>query len=281
MLGSVAAKRTWALADGMVYCLPVRGLLVVVLVVPLVVACGDAVIVQPGEGGADPSGTSTGSTTTDTATTSTTTAPPSMKLCGVGQPPCPPDEYCEIAGEVCDAQGTCLARPQACDDDCPGVCGCDGEDYCNECVAKGNGTDISAGPCDGDAVEYAAVAWPGGLDHIIIMKANDTDNTCWRIYVDGPALGTYDIDAPAPWGVGQIVVSTDATNCLDWQQPLQGQVGTTFVATGDITWQVAAGMVYPCDLTIDATATFDSQPPGNLTISETFSAQSIPVVGCI
>jgi len=36
-----------------------------------------------------------------------------------------------------------------CTQDCPGVCGCDGETYCNECIANSVGISVvSHSPCD-------------------------------------------------------------------------------------------------------------------------------------
>jgi len=36
-----------------------------------------------------------------------------------------------------------------CTTDCPGVCGCDGVTYCNECNANAAGiTEVTPGPCD-------------------------------------------------------------------------------------------------------------------------------------
>jgi hypothetical protein len=42
-----------------------------------------------------------------------------------------------------DVQGSCLPRPTNCTADCPGVCGCDGQFYCNECTANSFGVDVS------------------------------------------------------------------------------------------------------------------------------------------
>jgi hypothetical protein len=42
-----------------------------------------------------------------------------------------------------DQQGECKPRPQACTEDCPGVCGCDGQFYCNECMAQAAGVDVN------------------------------------------------------------------------------------------------------------------------------------------
>ena len=40
-------------------------------------------------------------------------------------------------------------HPGICVQDCPGVCGCDGQTYCNECIANSQGIAIVANtPCD-------------------------------------------------------------------------------------------------------------------------------------
>ncbi len=39
-------------------------------------------------------------------------------------------------------------HPGICPQDCPGVCGCDGETYCNECIANSSGIAVeSYSPC--------------------------------------------------------------------------------------------------------------------------------------
>ncbi len=39
-------------------------------------------------------------------------------------------------------------HPGICTQDCPGVCGCDGETYCNECIANSMGISVvSDSPC--------------------------------------------------------------------------------------------------------------------------------------
>ncbi len=56
--------------------------------------------------------------------------------------PCPPGFYCAYPG-ACGGTGTCQPAPDGCTDDCPGVCGCDGRDYCNACSAQQNGSDVA------------------------------------------------------------------------------------------------------------------------------------------
>jgi len=52
--------------------------------------------------------------------------------------------FCDFEPASCgdgDQQGICRPLPQACTKDCPGVCGCDGAFYCNECTAHQAGVD--------------------------------------------------------------------------------------------------------------------------------------------
>lgn len=66
--------------------------------------------------------------------------------------PCPAGQLCNyaIAGCNCGAlgkslcSGVCSIPPTVCTSDCPGVCGCDGRWYCNECLANAAGVSIGA-----------------------------------------------------------------------------------------------------------------------------------------
>ena len=64
---------------------------------------------------------------------------------------CPDNQYCDY-DQGCgfaDGTGNCRPRPEVCQDDCPGVCGCDGQEYCNACVAAAAGVDVLRdGACD-------------------------------------------------------------------------------------------------------------------------------------
>jgi hypothetical protein len=74
------------------------------------------------------------------------------RVCGgltpTGSPTCLADEFCDWASsEMCgatDAPGDCAPRPSDCPE--PGgvpVCGCDGMEYLNECLANLAGTDAA------------------------------------------------------------------------------------------------------------------------------------------
>jgi hypothetical protein len=69
-----------------------------------------------------------------------------LKKCGgSGNAKCAVDEFCEFANGcgAPGAEGVCVKKPVGCDTDCPGVCGCDGKFYCNECNANTAGTNAS------------------------------------------------------------------------------------------------------------------------------------------
>jgi len=64
---------------------------------------------------------------------------------GIAGTSCGADEWCDLPNGCGgpDAQGVCKKRPQGCPEDCPGVCGCDGKQYCNACGANAAGVDTS------------------------------------------------------------------------------------------------------------------------------------------
>ncbi|MGE0786037.1 MAG: fibrinogen-like YCDxxxxGGGW domain-containing protein [Sandaracinaceae bacterium] len=61
---------------------------------------------------------------------------------------CGGTSVCYVPNGICGGVGTCQEPPTDCTRDCPIVCGCDGNDYCNECIARRQGQSIShAGSC--------------------------------------------------------------------------------------------------------------------------------------
>jgi hypothetical protein len=76
-------------------------------------------------------------------------APPGTVCGGLGNPPCEDGLYCDYPDtEMCgaaDGTGTCEPKPESCDKDCPGVCSCDGQFFCNSCLAAQAGIDVAAG----------------------------------------------------------------------------------------------------------------------------------------
>lgn len=70
--------------------------------------------------------------------------------CGVGLPPCAAGSYCDFPDDACGGmaasgttRGVCRTSSTGCDGTCVTVCGCDGVEYCNPCVAERAGVDVA------------------------------------------------------------------------------------------------------------------------------------------
>jgi len=200
---------------------------------------------------------------------------------GTGDPPCGQDEFCDLPeGANCAGEGTCQPRPEGCPEDCMGVCGCDQQFYCNTCMANAAGVEVSDDTsCLPGQASYAAQALPGGLDHILIMKQNDSAGRCIRIMADAPTTGTYGVTIPNPWGVNTISAYNSTTNCLDPNQSPPGTPEHAASATGTISWTLDPNHYYPCHLDLNVTAIF-LNPPGWLDANVSLQATQLAVAGC-
>jgi hypothetical protein len=85
----------------------------------------------------------------------------SMKVCGgIAGLTCADNEYCDFPSTAAecggdDGQGVCVLRPAVCPLGCSqqGICGCDGNSYCNGCEAHANGFDDTGKPCPGGNIQ--------------------------------------------------------------------------------------------------------------------------------
>lgn len=80
-------------------------------------------------------------------------ARPTAQACGSrGLAPCPDDQFCSFPPQAscgrADAPGVCMLRPEVCIEIFEPVCGCDGQEYPNECAANVAGVSADrAGTC--------------------------------------------------------------------------------------------------------------------------------------
>ena len=90
---------------------------------------------------------------------------PDVQLCGgTTGSVCSAGQFCNIP-EGCDSgvTGVCVATPASCPSDEAPVCGCDGEDYLNECMANMAGTTVDhVGTCGGLCGGAFGIPCPAG-----------------------------------------------------------------------------------------------------------------------
>ena len=242
----------------------------------LAAACGDVIVDNQGTGGsgAGPATTSSSSSSTDGG---------SGAPCDTfGGAQCNPEEYCSFSDGWCgggDIGGVCLPRRDGCTRDCPGVCGCDGQFYCNACNAHQAGIDVAAGVFCSAGSEYRAYFWPGGLDHLIVYKADLNADRCVMLFADWPIESSpeYDITLPDGWGISQALVTDRASDCAASGQ-IVGQIVTATGGSGKLWWDVIPGTYGPCQLDIEATITF-ANAPAWVAPSEPLAAAAVSVEG--
>src|SRR5579871_2620685 len=132
-------------------------------------------------------------------------APPAQ--CG-GKRPCGNKYYCEseTAGQCPSAEqpGTCKPRPEICPQDCKLVCGCDGKDYCNACIAEQHGTSLAHEGACGSACKTAADC-KGMLPHICKVCSDGKEACAHFVCTQGQCKT--EVCGPPP------SKCTNATNC--------------------------------------------------------------------
>lgn len=152
---------------------------------------------------------------------------------GFGGATCAPGQYCAYPpelGPACgalDGLGVCQIAEDACDDDCPGVCGCDGQFYCNACQAHQAGTDVSDSmSCMADGgTEFPdqlpgtwLIGWTGGLNRFSWVRfetSSGFDGTATFLSGEGLSYSVpyWECSGPGYWTV------TAKPNTLQLQFP--------------------------------------------------------------
>lgn len=241
--------------------------------VALAAACGGTTVIENGNGSSGSAGS--GTTTTASGMTSSSSG---TTGCTLGS--CADGFYCATYPNSCDSQGSCQPAVDLCDDDCPGICGCDGEFYCNECTAQAAGVDVTPDKkgCLPANVEYDAQAWFGAFDHIIISRADYTNDTCIVLSLAAPYMSepAYALTMPQSWGVSYLSASASAIDCFEGGST--SMVIAADGAVGSVDWKVEPNMYFPCEVSVAATISFSAPFPG-LGVTESFEVTSLIVEG--
>lgn len=197
---------------------------------------------------------------------------------------CSDQEYCAWSpAGACGppAIGTCQPKPDGCLDDCPGVCGCDGNFYCNACDAAAAGVSTGGETCaftDTGAV-YTAFYRPWGIPHVRLFKADPVANLCLMISVWDSGGGWAGLQINTGWGVDQIFISDRAADCGVKSD------GSLIASGSDFSGPMAMTGVYtldspthPCAVSVHATVTF---PPGApwVPASDQVDVDGVKVIG--
>ena len=269
------------------------GMAATLLVSATIGACGASV-----ETTADASGaTGSGGSTATSATSASTTAVVSSSAGTGGGPafcggkagiPCAPGEFCAYdppgsCGNA-DGGGLCKPSPAVCTTDCPGVCGCNGQIYCNACEANAAGVDVSAtNTCSFDAgapAIYSAEDLFTNVSRFAIYKADPARDLCFRLIVEGiDGSSPLGITTPAGWSVGKAEVTDNASDCKPggggFPQP---PLGAAVQATGG-GGKIDFPSSFPqCFITIHASLSFPKSAPW-VPANEPLDADMLPISG--
>jgi hypothetical protein len=245
------------------------------LVAVLAAGCGGTVVQEP------PGGAGGGASSASSAQSGGGASP---TACGGRRgATCSGDQVCDWSDDSCgsaDGEGTCAPRPEGCPEDCPGVCGCDGLFYCNTCGAHSAGVDVSALASCTPEGRYSALYLAGGLDHLILRKADVAADRCVLLFADAPMESApgLEISLPSDWGVSRALITHRADDCAGELGAPQGEVVEVDGATGSILWEVEPGRVAPCQLDIDVVLRLTS-PPAWASQEERFVAAGVRVEG--
>jgi hypothetical protein len=109
---------------------------------------GGGTLGKGGGGGTGGSPGGAGGTSGKGGAAGTGGSPPGQLCGGLGGLSCGKGQFCNLAGNQCgtaDAGGLCAPIPNNCPEGCSleGICGCDGNIYCNECEANAKGVSVA------------------------------------------------------------------------------------------------------------------------------------------
>ncbi len=201
---------------------------------------------------------------------------------------CAADEWCEydIPGScgAAETTGICKPRPQNCTEECPGVCGCDGQFYCNACLATSAGTDVGgssscAPPMSGPNATYTANNLFNAIPRFVIFKADTVRDVCARIQVEAGSAMPFDIVTTTGWVPYQAEITDHADDCKLVNGYPAAPIGTKVSAEkGNGTLTVNGQN--PCAVDVHVKLSFPAGSPAWVpSLGELFSVDGLDVAG--
>lgn len=241
----------------------------------LLAGCSGKVVLDTGATGG--AGGSTGKTSTATGT-----------ICGGKQGiPCAADEFCkwDTPCGYADGTGVCTPRPTGCPADCPAVCGCDGNVYCNACGAQQAGSDVDPTVTCGIAgggPEYHAFFLPTDALRYAITKTDTANDRCTVMTVAaGGGQETFGIQTTAGWAVEWVWMTPSAAYCqnvgLNVYPELPATYAKSLYGKGDLKQD---STTFPCMLDLSFTLAFDGTQPWAPATDDWYAAGLLVEGGC-
>lgn len=225
----------------------------------LALACGGNVTVT------DTAGSGAGGSSTTASSGGGGTA----AICGGKQgSQCDAGAFCSYPGDsacgCCDSTGVCVTKPLDCPLDCPGACGCDGQFYCNECLANLAGVAVDPlATCAVAGAEYSLHVLPTDAPRFVLFKSDPFRDLCFQVMVVGfGGPGPFMVDVTPPWQIESILVTNHASDCElnlgGFPDPPQNQSASAKAAEGTLEIDQPD---LPCGATASAKLYFDPTAP--------------------
>jgi hypothetical protein len=213
-------------------------------------------------GPADPSDSATAADTTTTSTTTTATGDPTTTVSTTGAATDP-------TGTTSATTTTTTTTTTATTDTTAGA---------TSTTTGPDTTDTTGDASTGapDLVEFAARYFPGGLDRLVVRKADYGPGLCINIVFVWPGMVPQGVTLPDQWGVQGAQIGNNIDTCLDLNMPLLPNAVAADGLAGTAGW-LAPGC--PPTLDIDLTLTFPQEQPWTPPM-DVFKAMAIPIDGC-
>jgi len=142
-----------------------------------------------------------------------------------------------------------------------------------------SGETTDAGTTGADEVEYAAFFWSGGLNHLLIHRADFTHDRCTTLHLAWPGGGdpALKISAPDQWAAVNALVAPGTADCLAGT-PMGAPVAA-IAGLGAATWQQGPNEFCPQQLDLDLTLDFPPDRPW-VPAQEAMLVTALPVQNC-